>query len=52
MKPSGVMPAAQGGGGTCFDRLPNPARTSSTMTMPMPKVSRIWSSAGGDRSGG
>ena len=46
MKPSLLTPVSQDGGGTCFDRLPKPSRTSSTMTMPMPKVSRIWSSAG------
>ncbi len=46
MKPIGVTPAAQAGACTVCDRLPKPKRTSSTMTMPMPKVTSSWSSGG------
>ena len=40
MKPSEVMPANSGGGGTSCDWLPNISRTSSTKTMLRPNVTR------------
>ena len=46
MKPSGVMPVSNGGGGTIFDRLPKKKRAASTKTMPRPKVTSSWSSCG------
>ncbi len=46
MKPSGVTPMAQGGGGTERERLPKKKRTTSTKTIDKPNVTRIWSSLG------
>jgi small-conductance mechanosensitive channel len=41
-----VTPEAHDGGTIATDWLPNDSRTNSTITMPRPNVTRIWSSGG------